>query len=47
MRGIWKEYGDVGEMWGRNAEVCWGVGEVRGGVGDEGKYKGGVEVCMG
>ena len=41
MGGIWKEWGDVGE------EVCWGEGDVRVGVGDVGKYEGGVEECMG
>ena len=30
-------------MWGRNGEVCWGVGGCRG----CGKYGGGVDECMG
>ena len=34
------EYGKGGKMWGRNEEVCGG------GVGDVGKYGGGVEECM-
>ena len=31
-------------MWGRNWELCWGVGEV---LWDVGKYGRGVEECMG
>ena len=32
---------------GRNEEVCRGVGKVKGGVGDVGKYRRGLEECMG
>ena len=44
VKNVWVKYGGnmdgVGEMGGRNGEVCWGVWEVR---GDVGKYKVGVE----
>ena len=34
---VWGKYGRSENMWGRNGEVCWGVGEVSGMWGNMGK----------